>query len=229
MPAIHWLNPISGSFTNATDWSGGIVPGASDDAILDAAGVSLYTVTASGGGTIDSLQTAGNATFDVTQGHFYITNGTGGGRNAGTIVVATNATLTLEGVVENTGAIELAGELYSEEGVLTLTGGGRIDINAGIYGDEPFRIAGFSTVINVDNTISGAGELGNAFSSYAQNFINESAGTIDGTGQGFSLDFQTVTNTGLMEAAAGGGLGFSSTVDNAGGTILASNNGVVSL
>ena len=38
MAQIHWLNDISGSFTNAADWNGGMVPGPSDDAILDAAG-----------------------------------------------------------------------------------------------------------------------------------------------------------------------------------------------
>ena len=47
MTVIHWLNSVSGSFTNASDRSGGVVPGASDDAILDAARVRLYTFTVS--------------------------------------------------------------------------------------------------------------------------------------------------------------------------------------
>ena len=33
MAAIHWLNPLSGSFTNAADWGGGMVPGPSDGAV----------------------------------------------------------------------------------------------------------------------------------------------------------------------------------------------------
>jgi hypothetical protein len=67
MAEIHWANPISGSFTNAADWSSGVVPGASDDAILDAAGVTPYTVTASTNGTVvNSVRTAANATLDIT-------------------------------------------------------------------------------------------------------------------------------------------------------------------
>ena len=46
-PRSHWLNPISGSFTNASDWSGGMVPGAGAVAILDASGSTAYTVTSS--------------------------------------------------------------------------------------------------------------------------------------------------------------------------------------
>ena len=48
MAAIHWLNPLSGTFTNASDWAGGVVPGKSDDAILDPAGVSFAVTSATG-------------------------------------------------------------------------------------------------------------------------------------------------------------------------------------
>ncbi len=44
MSEIHWLNPTSGSFTNAANWSGGVVPGRFDGAILDAPR-GAYTVT----------------------------------------------------------------------------------------------------------------------------------------------------------------------------------------
>jgi hypothetical protein len=44
MTAIHWLSDTNDSFTNAADWSGGKVPGASDSAIVDAVG-SSFTVT----------------------------------------------------------------------------------------------------------------------------------------------------------------------------------------
>src|ERR1017187_4958244 len=88
MAEIHWANPISGSFTNASDWSGGMAPGASDDAIIDAAGGTPYTVTVSSAGTVSSIQTAANVTLDITgYDTFSATNGTGGGVNAGTILL----------------------------------------------------------------------------------------------------------------------------------------------
>jgi len=45
MADIQWANAVSGSFTNASDWTGGVVPGSSDVAVLDAAGTTPYTVT----------------------------------------------------------------------------------------------------------------------------------------------------------------------------------------
>jgi len=38
MAAIHWLHAVNGSFTNPANWSGGVAPGAGDDAVIDAAG-----------------------------------------------------------------------------------------------------------------------------------------------------------------------------------------------
>ena len=53
MQAIHWINSVGGDFTDAADWSGGVVPGAGDNAVIDAAG--QYTVTLSSAETVGSL------------------------------------------------------------------------------------------------------------------------------------------------------------------------------
>ena len=106
MSQIHWLEPVSGNFTNASDWSGGRVPGASDDAILDAGG-SSFTVTSAASETVDSLQLAANATLTITGGTFAAVAGTGAGANAGLILVGAGDTLSLDGVVANGGAITL--------------------------------------------------------------------------------------------------------------------------
>ena len=100
MSQIHWLNPISGSFTNAADWQGGTAPGASDDAILNAVG-SAFTVTSAVSETVNSIQLAANATLDITGGTFDAMAGTGAGANAGVILVGASDTLSLGGVVAN--------------------------------------------------------------------------------------------------------------------------------
>jgi hypothetical protein len=63
MSEIHWLNAVNGSFTNPADWSGGVVPGSPDDALLDAVGAMPYTVAASAIEMINTLQTGANATL----------------------------------------------------------------------------------------------------------------------------------------------------------------------
>jgi hypothetical protein len=42
MATIHWISG-NGSWTTASNWSPGTVPGSSDDAVIDASGT--YTVT----------------------------------------------------------------------------------------------------------------------------------------------------------------------------------------
>ena len=44
MAGIHWATPVSGDFTDAADWTGGVVPGKNDTAII-AGGPRAYTVT----------------------------------------------------------------------------------------------------------------------------------------------------------------------------------------
>jgi hypothetical protein len=53
MTAIHWINSTGGDFTDGADWSGGAVPGAGDNAVIDASGT--YTVTLSTSETVGSL------------------------------------------------------------------------------------------------------------------------------------------------------------------------------
>ena len=82
MSGIHWLNDVNGAFTNVADWRGGIVPGASDNAILDAAG-SAFTVISGVSETVRGVRLSSNATLSLTAGTFDAKNGTGPGANAG--------------------------------------------------------------------------------------------------------------------------------------------------
>ena len=113
MTQIHWKNAVNADFNTAADWSTGTVPGAADDAILDAKGAA-FTVTASTSETVNSIQLAKNATLSITAGVFTAANGTGAGVNAGLIAVGDRTGLTLGGSIANSGSITLNGSRYGD-------------------------------------------------------------------------------------------------------------------
>ncbi len=209
MSRIHWSNRVDADFNTAADWSAHTVPGAGDDAILDASGVGHYTVAASTSETVNSIQTARAATLSITGGVFTASAGTGSGANRGTILIGDNTTFAAAGTLRNRGTIELnsGGDLtrLSLSAFTTLRGGGHVTLSdssnnfiSGVKGSSaPF-------LINVDNTISGAGFL---FGS----IVNRAKGVIDATGTNNALVIDgsfglTVTNAGLIESTGAGGL-----------------------
>jgi hypothetical protein len=105
----------------------------------------------------------------------------------------------------------------------TLTGGGTIALSNNsanyLYGN-----ASNFTLTNLNNVISGAGQLGSG----QLTLVNAVGGVIDGiytTGLNINAN-DGVTNAGLIEATAGGATSIVNTnVDNAGGKILASGTG----
>jgi hypothetical protein len=232
---IHWINAVSASFTNASDWGGGVVPGARDAAVLDAPGSTAYTVTSSANKTVRSIQTAANATLDITGGTFTARFGTGGGVNAGLIAVGSGAIFSVAGTVDNSGTIMVSPAAQGVQiaiggGGLTLTGGGKMTLESASNRYGPMFGGGVLT--NFDNTISGSLEY------RGPELINDSAGVIDSTnfvniGQ-FTAPV-TVINAGLIEASAGGVVGIGlidggNVLDNsAGGVVLAESGSAVVL
>lgn len=230
MTQIHWRSQISDVFSHGSDWTGGSVPGAGDDAILDASGTMAYTVTTANNRTVLSLQTNALATLAITGGTFTALTGTGGGKNRGTIAVGDGATFTAGGTLDNAkGTISLnsAGlstRLIVVAGGLTLTGGGHVTLGDSVSN----RIAGASssaTLTNVDNIISGAGQLGGA----QMTLINEASGVIQAVGTNalvLNTKGEAVINDGLLEAAGRGGLTIqNTTVDDSGGGIVQADSG----
>jgi hypothetical protein len=123
--------------------------------------------------------------------------------------VLNNATLYLYGTIINQGSINLEGaanntELRMATAVVTLTGGGSINLIAGgnnyIFGAN----GGADELVNVNNTIAGTGYVGNG----DMTLDNEAAGVIDGDqAGGLTVNVnEGVLNTGLIEATAGGEL-----------------------
>ena len=163
--------------------------------------------------------TAGNFEFDQAP----VTD------NAATMVISDGAILPLSGIIDNSGTIELNSigdmtELQITGDGITLEGGGQIVMSDSemnfIVGTSPT-----SVLTNVDNTISGAGQIGTGDGNLT--LVNEAAGTIDANIAGGVLTLDTgntIINYGVLEASNGGTLHVQDAVTGgtaviAGGTI----------
>ncbi|OSI44363.1 VCBS domain-containing protein [Bradyrhizobium canariense] len=148
--------------------------------------------------------------------------------NAGHMVIADGAILPLSGIIDNTGTIELNSsgsetDLELIEHGITLQGHGQVILSDSSENVITGTVSDV-TLTNVDNTISGAGHLGDGM----MVLVNE--GTIIATGTN-ALDVDTganaVTNTGTIEATGTGGLEVHSDLVNTG--VLWANGGNVTI
>jgi len=137
--------------------------------------------------------------------------------NSAHMIIGNGARLPLSGMIENTGVIELnstGGETNLQLGQngATLRGGGQIvlsDSDANVISGTGPSV----TLNNEDNTISGAGELGNGELSLTN------AGTINATGtHALTIDTGSnfMFNSGILEASGSGGLTVASSIANSG-------------
>jgi hypothetical protein len=148
--------------------------------------------------------------------------------NSGTMVVSDGALLPISGIVDNSGDIQLGStgnetDLELVQHGVTLQGGGTITLsdNAGnvIFGSDADV-----TLTNVDNTISGAGQLGDG----QMTLVNQ--GSIIATGDNalvIDTGANTIVNSGTLEATGSGGLAVHSGLANDG--VLWANGGNVTL
>ncbi|WP_244097227.1 beta strand repeat-containing protein, partial [Burkholderia ambifaria] len=145
-------------------------------------------------------------------------------QNAGVMTVSDGAMLPIGGIVENTGTIALGstGDITRFEILpksATLEGGGHVTLSDDghnvVFGSTPD-----ATLVNVDNTITGAGQLGAG----QLTLVNEGTIVADGT-NALVIDTGThaVSNAGTLEATGSGGLVIESAVNNTGN--LWANNG----
>ncbi|WP_183939881.1 VCBS domain-containing protein, partial [Rhizobium paranaense] len=148
--------------------------------------------------------------------------------NAGDMVLSDGALMPFSGTLDNTGSIHLAstGSETAFEIVqhgLTLTGGGTVTLS-----DDAANVIFGSgddvTLTNVDNTISGAGQLGDGHLT----LVNEGTIIADGS-HALVIDtgVNAVSNTGTLEATGTGGLDIHSSVVNDG--LLWANGGNINL
>ena len=161
---------------------------------------------------------ADNFVFDQTP----VTN------NAGTMTIGDGAMLPLSGVINNTGTIALdsTGNKTHLELIqygITLEGGGQV-----VLSDSSENIISGTlssvTLTNVDNTISGAGQLG------AGQLTLVNQGTIIATGSNaliIDTGANAVINSGTLEAAGSGGLILNSDIANSG--LIWANGGNITI
>ena len=146
--------------------------------------------------------------------------------NAGTMTISNGAILPLGGIVDNTGTIALEStgsetnlEVLVES--LTLRGGGRVVLSDNDH-NVIFGGAASATLVNVDNTISGAGQIGAG----QMKLVNGGKIVADGA-HALVIDTGTnvVVNTGTLEASGSGGLVVAGALDSSGS--LWANGGAI--
>ena len=121
MALIKWLSGVSGNWTNAGDWAGGMVPGAADDVTIDASGV--YGVT------ISSADAAHSLTLNDPTATLSILNG--GTLTLGTTLTANFGTVDLYGGVIAGGTLAATGGKFLWDGTVSgVTVDGTIDLSA---------------------------------------------------------------------------------------------------
>ena len=137
--------------------------------------------------------------------------------NSGSLVISDGALMPLAGLIDNSGSIVLGSTgsdttLQAIQHGITLQGGGQVILSD----DSGNLIVGATadvTLTNVDNTISGAGQLGAG----QLTLVNE--GTINANGShALSIDTgsHAVINAGILEASGAGGLIVHGDVSNLG-------------
>jgi hypothetical protein len=216
---VTWIGG-NGSWGTASDWSGGQLPGASDDVIITS-GVTVTHDT--GNDTIHQLTV--NGTLDLT---------------GGTLDVAATGTLAslsvTGGTLDGTGALTVTGNFTWGGGTLSSSSGLTVDGNSSLAGN--LTLSG--TVINDGAaTWTGDGTLQFTGGTWVDNgsnssFVADSNGsleTISGTGT-FVNDGGTFDKQGLEPLDIGTGVSFDNTgtVTIDGGTLTlsdGSNSGTI--
>lgn len=212
------LTLLDYTFTN----TGGKIQAVGANSVVDIQNATINggTVTTSGGGIIQSLGSL--TTFS-------------GLTTSGTVSIPNNNDLTLAGTITNSGAIQVSSTGNNTElvasGAVSLTGGGTVTLSDN-NNNYILAAATGNTFTNVNNTISGSGNIGNNNMA----FTNDAAGVVNATSSNSNtLTIQPgtpgATNLGLMEASSGGTLQLEDVITNTNGTtngtIEALNGGTV--
>ena len=195
--------------------AGGTIGGFGGTAELDGITVRGGTLNSNAGG---SVQVAGSAALDGVANTVTLDTGA-------VVVVGAGDTLSLSGTIDNNTTLSVQGSGYTSQtatllaaGTATLTGKGTIALSdvSGVAAATSQVITGSfpgDTLDNIDNTISGIGEIGTGDANLT--LINEANGTIVASGGTMIINTGTsvATNLGLAEAVAGSTLVLRGTID----------------
>lgn len=231
MTTLHWKNAVSGSFNVAANWNPATVPGAADSVFLDPTGT--YTVSSAVNNTVFSLSTIATATLSITGNAFTLTHDSD---NVGTIAVANGASLVTGAAgsaigLFNSGSIKLSATSAATKWQiaatkLSLSGAGKVLLNAKAT-NAIVSAGSAATLDNVDNTISGAGTIGDTHLT----LVNESAGVINANNSVMlviNTGTNAVANAGVIETTSTGGLQINSNFTN-NGSLVAGGAGALTI
>ncbi|MDQ2860916.1 MAG: hypothetical protein M3T55_09360, partial [Pseudomonadota bacterium] len=177
------------------------------------------------GGTLQSSGTGRFATFFVTN---LIDATTSAVTSQATVSVSDGTALTMQGQVVNSGRILVNAasaltHLTVGSAGLTLSGGGTVSLSNNAL-NHFSGVTATATLTNVDNTITGAGQLGDK----SMILVNQAKGTIDANGSValiINTGTATIANAGTIEATGSGGATIVSVVANTG--VLEAAGGVL--
>jgi hypothetical protein len=178
--------------------------------------------------------------IDVVTNDGAVLDGSGAGTlsNEGAVSIENGASLVLRGVINNTGLINLNGAATATAIIVggitpatatTLEGGGQVKLTDSSFNSLDVPGTPATTLINVNNTISGAGSIG---ASGGLTLDNGKLGIINATGANNPLILDgPVSNGGLIEANGVAGLTINAEeiANTASGIIEANTGSLVNL
>jgi fibronectin-binding autotransporter adhesin len=113
---LNWTNPSGGNWDQASNWSGGVVPGSGDDAVINTSAAATITIQPGENFAVHSITTAANDTLAINGGSLTVNSSStlSGG------LTMTGGTLTASGsgvsvVVNGTTSVSGA-NLYAQGG-----------------------------------------------------------------------------------------------------------------
>ena len=223
---IHNFNPASDKidlvgFTNINGFSD-----IQADISQDSGGDAVITLASGETITLHGVSAAALSASD------FVFNETPVTENSGDMTISDGAVLPLGGTIDNTGTIALNStgdqtELQIVGAGVMLQGGGEV-----VLSDSSDNVIvgtnAATTLTNVDNTMSGAGQIGIGDGNLT--LVNEAHGIIDANVSGETLTINTgnaMTNTGTLEASNGGTLLIDDAVNNSGAGTALIEGGIV--
>ena len=201
---VTWISATGGSWEGASNWSDGLVPLGWENVDI----LLPIKVGVDGAEEVASLVLGAGAILNIISG----------------------GTLTVANGISNSGLIEInssgSDPTLAINGTVYLLDGGKIEMLGATAENLITGVPGSgATLVNVNNTIIGSGTIGQGDG--ALTLVNGSAGLIEAkpllaTDSGILVvdTGNTVSNSGVLEAAAGGTLQIDDALNNL-GTILA--------
>ncbi len=206
-----WIGGPSGNWSNPANWSTAAVPVSGAHVCINGAKSPVSSVT------LDVSASVGGLTIDP----------------GNSLTISDNLQFIVAGTLSNSGQITLNASGHNTfltfSGSVTITGGGTITLIQTTSGGQPIlNNTNNGAFTNVDNTIQGAGQIGNN----GLHITNQVSGVISANNASFPLTLNNnVTNLGTIQSSGSGTLQIAAVIANSAATVrtLSSTSSVLLL